>query len=89
MLDTRAEEDVAEASGCGNQWLSMCFPMCPNGRPPGAMFFDVVAKAPWAVESPPRERIQTEILLGAEHLIEYRGDKRGLSGFYGDVLTRN
>ena len=35
----------------------------------GAMFFDVVAKAPWAVESPPREKILPEILPGAEHLI--------------------
>ena len=37
----------------------------------GATFFDVVAKAPWAVESPPRERILPEILPGAEHLIAY------------------
>jgi AraC-like DNA-binding protein len=37
----------------------------------GAMFFDVVAMAPWAVESPPRERILPEILPGAEHLIAY------------------
>jgi AraC-like DNA-binding protein len=37
----------------------------------GAMFFDVVAKAPWAVESPPRERILPAILPGAEHLIAY------------------
>jgi len=32
----------------------------------GATFFDVVAKAPWAVESPPRERILPEILPDAE-----------------------
>ena len=43
----------------------------------GATFFDVVAKAPWAVESPPRERILPEILPGAEHLIAYPRRYRG------------
>jgi AraC-like DNA-binding protein len=37
----------------------------------GATFFDVVAKAPWAVESPRREMILPRILPGAEHLIAY------------------
>jgi AraC-like DNA-binding protein len=37
----------------------------------GATFFDVVAKAPWVAESPPRELILSKILPGAEHLIAY------------------
>jgi AraC-like DNA-binding protein len=37
----------------------------------GATFFDVVAKAPWAVESPRREKILPRILPGAGHLIAY------------------
>ena len=37
----------------------------------GATFFDVVAKAPWVAESPPRETILSRILPGAEHLIAY------------------
>jgi AraC-like DNA-binding protein len=37
----------------------------------GATFFDVVAAAPWAAESPPREMILPKILPGAEHLIAY------------------
>ena len=37
----------------------------------GATFFDVVAKAPWVAESPPREVILPKILPGAEHLIAY------------------
>ena len=37
----------------------------------GATFFDVVAKAPWVAESPPREMILPKILPGAEHLIAY------------------
>jgi AraC-like DNA-binding protein len=37
----------------------------------GAAFFDVAAKAPWVVESPPREMILPKILPGAEHLIAY------------------
>ncbi|WP_036264674.1 AraC family transcriptional regulator [Methylocapsa aurea] len=37
----------------------------------GATFFDVVAKAPWVAESPPREIILPKILPGAEHLIAY------------------
>ena len=37
----------------------------------GAAFFDVVAKAPWVAEQPPRERILPNILPGAEHLIAY------------------
>ena len=37
----------------------------------GATFFDVVAKAPWVCEQPPREMILPKILPGAEHLIAY------------------
>lgn len=37
----------------------------------GAAFFDVVAKAPWVAESPPREMILPKILPGGEHLIAY------------------
>lgn len=37
----------------------------------GATYFDVVAKAPWVAESPPREMILPKILPGAEHLIAY------------------
>lgn len=37
----------------------------------GATFFDVVAKAPWVAEQPPREMILSKILPGAEHLIAY------------------
>src|SRR5215471_2907205 len=37
----------------------------------GATFFDVVAKAPWVAESPPRDIILKKILPGAEHLIAY------------------
>jgi AraC-like DNA-binding protein len=37
----------------------------------GAAFFDVVAKAPWVAEQPPREMILQKILPGATHLIAY------------------
>jgi len=37
----------------------------------GATFFDVVAKAPWVAESPPRKMVLPKILPGAEHLIAY------------------
>ena len=37
----------------------------------GAAFFDVTAKEPWVVESPPREIILPQILPGADHLIAY------------------
>jgi AraC-like DNA-binding protein len=37
----------------------------------GAAFFDVVAKAPWVVESPSKELILPKILPGADHLIAY------------------
>jgi AraC-like DNA-binding protein len=37
----------------------------------GATFFDVVAKAPWVAEQPPREMILPKILPGARHLIAY------------------
>jgi AraC-like DNA-binding protein len=37
----------------------------------GAMFFDVVAKAPWVAEQPGPEMILPKILPGAEHLIAY------------------
>ena len=37
----------------------------------GAAFFNVVAKAPWVAEQPPREMILPNILPGAGHLIAY------------------
>lgn len=37
----------------------------------GAAFFDVIGKAPWVAEQPPREVILPLILPGAEHLISY------------------
>jgi AraC-like DNA-binding protein len=37
----------------------------------GATFFDVVGRAPWVAESPPRDVILPKILPGAEHLIAY------------------
>jgi AraC-like DNA-binding protein len=37
----------------------------------GAAYFDVVAKAPWVAESPPREMLLPKILPGGEHLIAY------------------
>ena len=37
----------------------------------GATFFDVVARAPWVAEQPPRELILPKILPGAGHLIAY------------------
>ncbi len=37
----------------------------------GATFFDISAKAPWVVESPPQKMILPKILPGAEHLIAY------------------
>ena len=37
----------------------------------GAMFFDVVAKAPWVAEQPTREMVLPKILPGAAHLISY------------------
>jgi AraC-like DNA-binding protein len=37
----------------------------------GAMFFDVVARAPWVAEQPPREMVLPKVLSGAEHLIAY------------------
>jgi AraC-like DNA-binding protein len=37
----------------------------------GAIFFDVVAKAPWVAEQPGPELIVSKILPGAEHLIAY------------------
>jgi hypothetical protein len=37
----------------------------------GATFFDIVAKAPWVAEQPPREKILPKILPGAGHLIAY------------------
>lgn len=37
----------------------------------GAVFFDVVGRAPWVAEQPPREIILPRILPGADHLIAY------------------
>jgi Cupin len=38
----------------------------------GAVFFEIAAKEPWAVGSPPRELILPKILPGADHLIAYQ-----------------
>lgn len=43
----------------------------------GATFFDVVAKAPWVAEQPPREAILPKVLAGAEHLIAYHAVTEG------------
>lgn len=37
----------------------------------GAVFFDVLARAPWAAEQPPPQTILPKVLPGAEHLISY------------------
>jgi len=37
----------------------------------GAAFFDVVARAPWVAEQPPRDVILPKVLPGAAHLISY------------------
>jgi AraC-like DNA-binding protein len=37
----------------------------------GAAFFEVAARDPWVVESPPRDVILPKILPGADHLIAY------------------
>lgn len=37
----------------------------------GAVFFDVVARSPWAAEQPTREMVLPKVLPGAEHLISY------------------
>ena len=37
----------------------------------GATFFNVVARAPWVVEQPPRQMILPKILPDADHLIAY------------------
>jgi len=37
----------------------------------GAIFFDVVAASPWIAESPQLDKLLTEILPGAQHLIAY------------------
>jgi AraC-like DNA-binding protein len=37
----------------------------------GATFFDVAARDPWVLESPPREKILPKVLPGADHLIAY------------------
>ena len=43
----------------------------------GAMFFDVIASAPWVAEQPSREMVLPKILPGAEHLIAYHVVTRG------------
>lgn len=40
-------------------------------RMTGAVFFNVVAKAPWVAEQPPREKVLPLIRPNAEHLIAY------------------
>jgi AraC-like DNA-binding protein len=50
----------------------------------GAAFFDVVGKAPWVAEQPPREVILPLILPGAEHLISYHVITEG--GCYAALL---
>lgn len=37
----------------------------------GAAFFEVVARAPWVAEQPPRETILPRIMVGGENLIAY------------------
>ncbi|HEY6716849.1 MAG TPA: AraC family transcriptional regulator [Reyranella sp.] len=37
----------------------------------GAVYFDVVARAPWVAEQPTREMVLPKILPGAQHLISY------------------
>jgi AraC-like DNA-binding protein len=37
----------------------------------GAVFFDVVARAPWVAEQPGPEKIAPKVLAGADHLISY------------------
>jgi Cupin len=44
----------------------------------GAVFFDVVAKAPWVAESPQRDLILPKILPGGGHLIAYHVLTEGL-----------
>ena len=46
----------------------------------GATFFDIVAKAPWVAEQPPREKILPKILPGAGHLIAYRKGPLDIGG---------
>jgi AraC-like DNA-binding protein len=43
----------------------------------GATFFDVVAKAPWVAEQPPRALILPKIMAGATHLISYHAITHG------------
>jgi AraC-like DNA-binding protein len=43
----------------------------------GAAFFDIAAKPPWGVASPPREMILPRILPGADHLIAYHAVTSG------------
>jgi hypothetical protein len=43
----------------------------------GAAFFEIVAEAPWAVASPPREMILPRILPDADHLIAYHAVTAG------------
>src|SRR5215204_5627900 len=45
----------------------------------GATFFDVVARAPWVAEQPPRETILPKVLPGAEHLISYHVVTEGVA----------
>jgi len=50
----------------------------------GAAFFDVVGKAPWVAEQPPRDVILPLVLPGAEHLISYHVVTEG--GCYAALL---
>lgn len=43
----------------------------------GAVFFDVVGRAPWVAEQPPQELILQRILPGADHLIAYHAVTEG------------
>jgi AraC-like DNA-binding protein len=43
----------------------------------GAAYFDIAAKPPWSVASPPRELILPRILPGADHLIAYHAVTAG------------
>src|SRR5258706_16388346 len=59
------------ASGGGRMAADALSDLLRTVRLTGATFFDVAAKDPWVVESPPREMILPKILPDADHLIAY------------------
>lgn len=50
----------------------------------GAVFFDIAGREPWVAEQPPRERLLSRILPGAEHLIAYHVITEGRC--YGNIV---